>query len=526
MESAKTDIASLGKNPISADQPTGMDVRYEPDFEELQAEIDKLASPSAAGGTDWDKVSRLSIEILETKSKDILVASYLAVAQIHTNQMEGFCAGLRLYRNLLQHFWDNLFPAKKRMRGRVAAINWWLEKSDAVLQLLQVNPLPAEKIEECRQDIKDIDGLLQEFLEDAPLLRPLERFLDGIPVKTEKNTKTEAQPQQEARPEARPAPKPKQEETARPEGIESSSDADKALRSALQTMRRAADYFQNEDLSMPQGYRWRRIAGWSLIQALPPAENGRTQIPPPVQYDAILGNLNELKNKENWEALLRMAEERFQGALLWLDLNRFAAEALAGLGAKYQDAHEALCLETAYLAHRIPGIENLLFLDGTPFSDAETQQWLKSIRFGKESATTEPVIVDNAEKGDHMAETIREAMALAKKNKLEEAVLILQKKLHSSFSKREQLLWRLELSRILMNSVKSHLVLPQLESVLKDIEAYKLEEWDPDLALKGLKIVWNGFSVLSDKSAKDQAADILNRIAKIAPTQALLFTLS
>ncbi len=525
MKSAKTDIASLGKNPISADQPTGADVRYEPEFEELQAEIDKLASPSAAGGTDWDKVSRLSIEILDTKSKDILVASYLAVAQIHTNQMEGFFAGLRLYRDLLQHFWNSLFPAKKRMRGRVAAIDWWLEKSDTALQLLQINPLPAEKIEECRQDIKNIDGLLQEFLEDAPLLRPLERFLDGIPMKTEKKPKPEAPPPPNVKPEPRPAPKPKPAPPPETGDMASPSDVEKMVRSALQTMRRAADYFLNEDLSKPQGYRWRRIAGWSLIQALPPAENSRTQIPLPAQYDLIHNDLKELRDKNNWEALLRTSEERLHGALLWLDLNRFTAEALAGLGGSYQDAHDAVCQETAYLVHRIPGIENLLFLDGTSFSDAETQQWLKSIRFGKGSATTEPVIVDSAEKGDHMAETIRKALALAKKNKLEEAVSILQKKLHSSFSRREQLLWRLELSRILMNSRKPQLALPQLESVLKDIEGYKLEEWDPDLALKGLKIVWHGFSVLSDESAKDQAADILNRIAKIAPAQALLFTL-
>ena len=274
MEPAKIDLASLGKNPISSDQPTGSDVRYEPEFEELQAEIDKLSSPSAADGTDWKKVSRLSTKILAEKSQDLLVASYLAVAQIHTNQMEGFCEGLRLYRALLQHFWDNLFPAKKRMRGRVAAIDWWLEKSDTALQLLQLDPLPAEQIEEYRQDIKNIDGLLQEFLKDAPLLRPLERFLDGIPVKTEKKPEPEAPPLSEVEPEPRPAPKLKPAPPAETGDIASPSDAEKVLRGALQTMRRAADYFQNKDLSRPQGYRWRRIAGWSLIQALPPAENG------------------------------------------------------------------------------------------------------------------------------------------------------------------------------------------------------------------------------------------------------------
>ena len=47
------DIHSLGKEPIQQDQPAGLDVRYEPEFEQLQAEIDKLSMPSASGGTDW-----------------------------------------------------------------------------------------------------------------------------------------------------------------------------------------------------------------------------------------------------------------------------------------------------------------------------------------------------------------------------------------------------------------------------------------------------------------------------------------
>ena len=50
------DLISLGKEPISEDKPTGEDVRYEPEFEELQGEIDKLSSPSASGTIDWEKI--------------------------------------------------------------------------------------------------------------------------------------------------------------------------------------------------------------------------------------------------------------------------------------------------------------------------------------------------------------------------------------------------------------------------------------------------------------------------------------
>jgi type VI secretion system protein VasJ len=520
------DLLSLGKEPVSADQPAGSDVRYEPEFEELQAEIDKLSNPSATDSTDWNKVTKLASEILATKAKDLLVASYLAVAQIHINQIEGFAVGLAVYRDLLEQFWDGLFPAKKRMRGRVAAIEWWLEKCEAAQEMIKLETLPAEKVEGYRKDLQQIDKLLQEYLEEAPLLRPIERFIDNIPIAAEEKPAPEAPPPSEEKPKATPPPSqepetPKPTPSAAPGEMASASDAEKVLRETLQTIRRVADFFTNENLSDARGYRWRRIAGWAMIQALPPATDGQTQIPPPLQYETVQSDLNGLKDKGSWEALIRATEEKIQGALLWLDLNRFAAEALAGLGDPYQDAHDAVCQETAYLVLRIPGIESLSFADGTPFCDAQTRQWLKDISLGGGTVMAEPLAVTGAGEEDRMAEAIQKAQALAKKKKIGEAVSMLQQELRSSFSKQDQLLWRLGMSQILVNANKSQLALPIMESVFQDIDTYRLEEWDPNLALKGLKMVWQVLSARSDESTKAQVTDVLNRIAKLDPAEAL-----
>jgi type VI secretion system protein VasJ len=99
------DILSLGKEPIQAEQPTGADVRYDPFFEQLQAEVDKLSTPSAASAVDWGKIVNLAAEILAQKSKDLLAASYLAVALIYTRKFEGLALGLQFYRDLLEKFW-------------------------------------------------------------------------------------------------------------------------------------------------------------------------------------------------------------------------------------------------------------------------------------------------------------------------------------------------------------------------------------------------------------------------------------
>ncbi len=103
------DFLLLGKEPVNADQPAGSDVKYEPEFEELQAEIDKLSSPSATESTDWKKVSDISSAILAEKSKDLLVASYFVVSQIHLNQLDGLGVGLAVYHDLIAAFWEDLY---------------------------------------------------------------------------------------------------------------------------------------------------------------------------------------------------------------------------------------------------------------------------------------------------------------------------------------------------------------------------------------------------------------------------------
>lgn len=527
------DPASLGKQAISEDSPAGADVRYEPVFEELQAEIDKMSNPSASGEMDWNKVNTLAAEILSAQAKDLLVASYFAVAQIHTAGIEGFGLGLHIYCDLLETFWEDLFPKKKRMRGRIAAIEWWLEKSEKAMESLAMDPVPADTVEQFRQDLRKIDSLLQEYLDEAPLLRPLERYLDRIPIQAEKEPEPEAAPVQEKEPEAEPAskapvtPKPVSAqpppEVSVPGAIGSESDANKVLREAFQAVRKVAAFFLGRDLCDPNGYRLRRVAAWAMIEALPPATDGKTQIPPPSQHETALADLKALQAKGDWQALVRLAEEKLEGALLWLDLNRFSAEGLSMLGDPYQRAHDAVCRETAHLIHRIPGIEQLAYADGTPLADADTRQWLQEISLGASTAPVGPMTGggSSSAESERMAQTIEEARTLAKKKKVSEAVSMLQRELRTSFSKQEQLLWRLGLSQILVQAKKIDLALPHLESVLQDIDTYKLEEWDPQLALRGLKMVWLGLKNRSDDLGKERGGVVLNRIAKLDPAEAL-----
>ncbi|SLM32873.1 hypothetical protein MTBBW1_80216 [Desulfamplus magnetovallimortis] len=167
------DLPDLGKLPISEKAPSGQDVRYEPDFDALSQEISKLGSPTADSPTDWKKVIKLSTSILSTQSKHLQVATYYCYAMMKTEEMDGLFKGIHVLRDLLENFWDSLFPPVKRMKGRRGIIEWWVEKTGDYLSNTQSVVWNKEKRDQLLDNIGAVDVFLGENMEDAPLLRSL-----------------------------------------------------------------------------------------------------------------------------------------------------------------------------------------------------------------------------------------------------------------------------------------------------------------------------------------------------------------
>jgi len=538
------DLLSLGKNPINPDQPTGSDVRYEPEFEELQSEIDKLSSPSFSGGIEWQKVSDMAAFILAEKSKDLLVASYLAVSQVYIRQIEGLAVGLTVMHDLVDQFWDTLFPPKKRMRGRLGAVEWWIEKTGSALKNIKPEPLACEKLNELNETLTLIDSILNKYLPEPPLLTSIQRYIESIPCLSEQKPEAgppppveekavsdlksvEEKPQPVVTSETKTEPKQKAPEPAalpiEPKEITTEQDAQKLINWGFQKIHQAASFILGNNPMSVMGYRYRRIAAWSKVSSLPQATGGKTLISPPAPY--ILKSLHDLRGSGNWNVLINSSEQKLTQFIFWIDLNRFVAEALISLGQGHEDAHEAVCQETAFFMHRLPGLDTLAFSDEMPFADPETKQWLKGIELKAGSAMVEPVqmmeFAEDKDRKDRMTETIEKAQGLVKKKKVVEGITLIQQKLQNCFSQKEALSWRLVLCQILLGSKNKDMTLPHIEQILEDIERYQLETWDPQLALKGLKVAWTGFNSFSDKSFKHNAAQTLNRIAKLDPAEAL-----
>jgi type VI secretion system protein VasJ len=520
------ELIELGRTPINQDTPAGDDIRFEPEYDELQSEIDKLTSPTSEGSIDWNKVVKLGTTIIAEKSKDLLVASYLSVALVRSRGLEGLETGLVIYRELLDTFWDILFPPMKRMRGRQNAIEWWKGGIMSAIKSLPPDPsLTEEKINDLNETIGAIGSFFDEHIDDPPSLRQLQDSIAAFQPESE----PEAVEQQEAGTvtghESPPSPPPekitKQEEST---DVIPVQDADKVLSNGLNLLSQAATIFMKNDPSSAMSYRLTRLAAWLPVKMLPPAEDGKTRIPPPMRE--IIKAMKNLHQQKEYKGLLESAESRIGQFLFWLDLSHYVAEALEGLD--YMEAHNVVVQETSAYVGRLTGIEELSFSDGTPFADEDTQRWLKNIVIDNSGGMEGSFVMSGTLPADseetEISKVYKQAEALMKKKKLEKAVELIQEKLSGGTSQQSRFLWRIVLVRLLTNAQKARLAVPHLREILDDINQHHLDNWDPDLVLSALTEVHRCLTVQTDKELQDQATEAMDRIAKISPVVALRLT--
>src|ERR1051326_8987955 len=106
-------------DPISADQPAGVDLRSSPEWDRMK-EARRADDPLDAGkwakkerkSADWSMVWELATTMLRERTKDLNVAMWLTEAGIRLHGFAGLRDGLRICRELIVRYWDTgLYPA-------------------------------------------------------------------------------------------------------------------------------------------------------------------------------------------------------------------------------------------------------------------------------------------------------------------------------------------------------------------------------------------------------------------------------
>ncbi len=97
--------------PVSPTEPCGSDISYDPAMHQLETLL--LGKPetqfSAAEEPEWEKLESLGVALIG-RSKNLRVAMILCLALLKTEGLPGFRDGIALIRELLERYWEPLFP--------------------------------------------------------------------------------------------------------------------------------------------------------------------------------------------------------------------------------------------------------------------------------------------------------------------------------------------------------------------------------------------------------------------------------
>lgn len=480
--------------PISQDNPTGESITYDEDFREVKRQVDAISSPGAEA--DYEVIAERSRDLLVEKAKDLRVAGYLVVGEARVNGPEGMAEALRAVSLLIDTYWDDLYPEKRRMRGRGSALQIIADRVSGWVEDTEFEASDREPLVQARQVLKGIQSFtLEEMGEHAPALSSLANALDDAlgtlpepdpePAETtseEMERRDEEPADEQSREESDESSSPSSTETdgASSVATEVSTDSD-----AAGAVRQAASHLREQDLTNPIPYRLLRAIRWGQCRTEPPHDGGTTRLPPPrEQRRQYLSGL--LENGDH-ETLVREAEATLQEDPFhfWLDLQRLVVSALDALGSSYEETRTAVICEVALLVRRLPSLPTLTFNDGTPFANPLTQEWIESTvqstwaesgddsegeGSGNEQA---PILEQYQEARDHLGS-----------GDLDDALSVMKEGAAQDGAHKDRFYRQLYTAILCLRAGEPSIAQPLLDDLDEGIEQHALDVWNPSLALK------------------------------------------
>lgn len=545
-------LSSIGSVPISEANPAGEDVRYESEFEQLEAELAKQESLSAET-VDWQVVARLSTSIIQKSSRDLLVGSYLSYALLINEGYLGFAAGLNVVCDMVDLYWEDLYPPVKRLRARKAAFVWLSEKVGQYFTDHPPGPSDNEAVIAASDIIRALDNLLVEKMGDqAPMLtdmsRPLKNFSQSARAEVEKAAQAQAaptpvastpEPVPSAAPEtttaevpvAEPAPAAKPaKEKAKPAisapadagAVESDADTRKILRQLQTTMRDIASFWISAKLSDPRPYRQGRVAAWMVVENLPPDNGGVTQINPPAPERLKYFETQVEKNEH--ATLVVELEKTLARSPFWLDGHFLVVQTLRKLGAEYDEAVQTIIRELRNFLDRLPGMLQLSFSDGTPFAGDQTRMWVESEVLastgGASSASTD------TGSGELWSAALDSAKQIAAGGDARQALATMNEGIANSRQIRDQFYWRCALAELLLHMGSADEAAAILEQAGTQAAQMQVATWEPGLLAKIYNLLYQSYQKQQkarkdDKSIESKAEEAFKKFCWFDPVTAL-----
>jgi type VI secretion system protein VasJ len=528
LESIRERAASWSA-PIAPDAPTGTSAKQLPAYEGVIQEVAKLQSPAEAASVDWQRIVESGREILQKRSKDLPIASYVALGLYSTSTsggaaLGGLLEGTLMLGDLMDQYWPTLFPEPARVKARANALNWFVERASAVLAKPAKGAVDRDLLMALQQATERVSQISREKLANdspgfGPLLKAVEQLVLSAPAAAAPRVEAPAAPAFSAtEPAAVQTPSapalPDLADAADPTGY--LREMGSALVSAALRMRQA----NPQDAS---SYRVLRAGLWLHLNAPPPTgPDGKTAVPP--LPAARRAQLQAMEEHGKWAELLEESEGALVQNRFNLDLQRISARALEMLGPTHQAAREAALAELAAWLRRVPGAVDLVANDGSPLADSETRKWIdKEVRaVGAEPAraSDKPTATSGDDRDPDDVKVLEEARKLVSGKKYLEAVRLIQARIDVVPAGKAKFALRLFLAKLCADNGLSAAAKALYLSLDEQVIEHGIDVWDPALAaicLEGLLRCARG----ERGPLPPEFAPQLQRLCRLAPATAL-----
>lgn len=528
--------------PIRPDAPAGDDARYDDGYARIREAMKRLDMPSAQV-VDWQQVLREGGQLLEGRSKDLLIAAHFAYALYEIHKLDGLITGLCVVSGLMEAFWEELHPDQRRgTRARGNALAWLLAR----LERLGEHPLSAadaQLLPQLELAVTRLEAQADKLGENRPAFTPLRGALTRLGFAAQ----ALAQAQQAAPASSSPAsPSPASEPgpttpqappTDKPPSpsppAASVSVAVPASAGPVPTVSNKAElntFFarlrgQLWDLAIalrsasdrdPLAYRLSRIASYfTLVEPLPHKERV-TELLPPSPF--VAGEVEAIASKQSWDKLLATAEDSLRKSPYLLDLHRHVHTALARLGDGYRPAQLAVEAELLSLLRRVPELPELKFQDGSPFANDATRSLLAGLSQGAAQASGA-----HGPKDELPLEELDAARELVAAGRTDQALDAFNAVLSRIGQGRDRFHARLTMARACASGGSEAMAVALFEGLVADLDRHHLDEWEPSLASDCLAGYHQCLRSLAprDKEMAQAAAVVYRRLCRVDPKRAL-----
>lgn len=176
--------------PIRADSSCGEDIAFSTEVDEI-AQARQFEDPTLDQGewvmdlkeADWGFVATRCVRLIESRSKDLRLAVWLAEALARTAGLRGLGDGYAVLAGLCEHYWEGLHPLGEAgdYEQRVGNLHWLLSHTP---QLVRDIPLDASLIDDaeyCLATLSQLEKVVDLRLgSEGPGFTPAREALQAV----------------------------------------------------------------------------------------------------------------------------------------------------------------------------------------------------------------------------------------------------------------------------------------------------------------------------------------------------------